>query len=85
MKLNFSVLSAAVLAIAAAFALCSCVGYESSESSSAGQKQEAWYEGAGFFYLDKILFKDDEDMLSTSQKRQNSEGGVRIFRETKNN
>ena len=88
MRLNFSVLSTAVLAIAAAFGLCSCVGYESSESSPNGYREETWYKGAGFFYLDRIMFdKEGEESAFSTKKKNNtsSNGGARIFRETKNN
>lgn len=74
-----------MLALAAAFGLSACVGCESSESSPSGRKEEAWYEGAGFFYLDKILFKEDENESPSFSRGGNSGGSVHIFRQQKNN
>lgn len=75
----------AIAASCALIAMTACVGYESSESSSSGSQEEAWYEGAGFFYLDKLMFdKEGQDSVFSTKRKNNQKSEVNIFRQTKN-
>lgn len=66
-------------------ALSACVGYESSESSLSDSQEEAWYEGAGFFYLDKLMFdKDGQDSVFSTKRKNNQKNEINIFRQTEN-
>lgn len=53
------------------FAMCACASYEDSDILENSGNEEAWYDGAGFFYLDKLMFdKEGEESAFSTKKRK---------------